>query len=88
LGYYVTLQAVPPAAPIAEVANSVQPPAPQQLPSSRRRRGRPCKCAERGIPCKHGRFSTTTYDANNLPLSPQQQVQPYEQSAIKANYFS
>ena len=50
LGYYVTLQ------PIEEPVETPSPAIPTPQP---RRRGRPCKCAERGIECKHGRASTT-----------------------------
>jgi transposase len=47
LGYYVTLK------PVEEAVET----APQELaPPQPRRRGRPCKCAERGIDCKHGRI--------------------------------
>jgi len=47
LGFYVTLQPIetPP-----EPAPSIQEQAPPPQP---RKRGRPCNCAERGIPCKH-----------------------------------
>ena len=51
LGYYVTLQ------PIAEPVETPSPELPKPQP---RRRGRPCKCAERGIDCKHGRVNNTT----------------------------
>lgn len=50
LGYVVTLQA-------AELPSLPQPeavPAAAGQPEVRKR-GRPCKCGERGIPCKHGR---------------------------------
>jgi transposase len=30
----------------------------EPAPIPHRKRGRPCQCAERGIPCKHGRVST------------------------------
>ncbi|HEY6987161.1 MAG TPA: IS110 family transposase [Bryobacteraceae bacterium] len=53
LGYYVTLQPVEAPIPIA-TAESL-PPASTAPPL--RRRGRPCKCAERGIPCRHSRSS-------------------------------
>ena len=51
LGYYVTLQ---PVEPILEPATTVA--APPEVPEAATpwRRGRPCKCADRGIPCKHG----------------------------------
>lgn len=49
LGYYVTLQPIE------------TPPSPPQdaLPTPARKRGRPCKCAERGIACKHGHKNTS-----------------------------
>jgi hypothetical protein len=62
LGYYVTLQPIEPLDDIASpplTAYEPSPPDPNQPP---RRRGRPCKCAERGIVCKHGRVASA---ANN-----------------------
>lgn len=52
LGFYVTLQ--PMADPLADIPESVEqaPSEPQPAPG-RRKRGRPCKCGERGIPCRH-----------------------------------
>lgn len=47
LGFYVTLQPIP----TPEELTIAQEPTPVAVP--RRKRGRPCKCAERGIPCKH-----------------------------------
>jgi transposase len=62
LGYYVTLQAVQAPAPAVETTGSVpQPAAPAQSPAAVPRRGRPCKCAERGIPCPHGRVPAPIY---------------------------
>jgi transposase len=49
LGYYVTLQ------PIEVPTASVAAPEPDPIPAQRRKRGRPCKCAERGLQCPHGR---------------------------------
>jgi transposase len=69
LGYYVTLQAAEETFPATEVAHSVQLAAPEQSHAPVRRRGRPCKCAERGIPCQHGRLSAPTDPAENLPAS-------------------
>lgn len=73
LGYYVDLKPVepyepPPAAELAEpAAGSVS--RPSGLPAAAdsplvkaKRRGRPCKCAERGINCKHG----TSGEVNSL----------------------
>jgi transposase len=50
MGYYVTLQ------PIENAAMPV--PAPEAAIATPRRRGRPCKCEERGIPCSHGGQTT------------------------------
>lgn len=50
LGYYVTLQPVA----TAEEPPTESPPTPAvELEVQRRRRGRPCKCAERGLICRH-----------------------------------
>ena len=54
LGYYVTLQ------PIEERVEIPSPEVPKPQP---RRRGRPCKCAERGIQCKHQRVSPTAINS-------------------------
>lgn len=63
LGYYVTLQPV-----VEPSASGSGPPAPSlpnmptampNAPASQKRpRGRPCKCASRGIACKHSRAFT------------------------------
>lgn len=50
LGYQVTLQEVEAVAP-AVVADDA--PAVSAVAAPKRRRGRPCKCAERGIACTH-----------------------------------
>ncbi len=47
LGYYVTLKAIPEPTPMAPAA-AVEAPPPEP-----RKRGRPCKCAERQIACTH-----------------------------------
>jgi transposase len=49
LGYYVTLQPIEAPVPTDPV------PVTETTPAERRKRGRPCKCAERGIPCAHRR---------------------------------
>ena len=73
LGYYVDLRSAEPGA--ASAAESERPPdwveAPLHSTVSndipvRRKRGRPCKCAERKIPCKHGTFA----DLNSLREQP------------------
>jgi len=70
LGYDVELKPVvphepPPVAIPPESAGPsfTEPLAPSPVPDSpalspKKRKGRPCKCAERGIPCKHGRVPT------------------------------
>jgi hypothetical protein len=58
LGYYADLKPVDPQAEGSDMLNVNAPPAPA-LPTDltslprRRKPGRPCKCAERGIPWKH-----------------------------------
>jgi transposase len=48
MGYYAAFS------PIPELGEVVDPtPAASATPSLPRKRGRPCKCAERGIPCTH-----------------------------------
>jgi len=75
LGYYVTLDPIP-----GEPCSAVEPakeltvPEPVQngVPNGHsaaenvpRRRGRPCKCAERGLNCKHGRLQQAKSLADN-----------------------
>lgn len=48
-------------------------PAPPE-PPVRRKRGRPCKCAERGIPCSHGRVPGTTNNSTEIPDNGQVQT--------------
>jgi hypothetical protein len=62
LGYYVALQPIP-----EEIV--VPPPVAEPATPARRKRGRPCKCAERGIACKHGGVS----EVINSPEIPQKQ---------------
>lgn len=65
LGYYVTLKPiedpldVPPGEPAPQVGCTADPTPPV------RRRGRPCKCAERGIGCKHGRMAAPINSSEN-----------------------
>lgn len=57
LGYYVTLTPIEPLGPIPPPYQPEMPMgtlAPASTPASPRRRGRPCKCAERQITCTHG----------------------------------
>jgi transposase len=60
LGYYVTLQPVDDTPAVMAEAVPVEPP-----PPPARKRGRPCKCAERGIPCKHGRVGPAQINSVN-----------------------
>ena len=73
LGYYVDLR--PADRDVSPTAESAPLPDPVEAPSDtdgspsipvRRKRGRPCKCAERNIPCKHGTFA----DPNSLREQP------------------
>lgn len=70
MGYYVTLreaeEPLPAAEAIASVPQTPPPPEPGTPPAPRR--GRPCKCAERGIPCKHGR-SLNPINSTKIPAS-------------------
>jgi transposase len=52
LGYYVTLQPIEEPAATEQVGDTAGV---AEQPKLIRRRGRPCKCAERGIECKHVR---------------------------------
>ena len=59
LGYYVTLQPADPEMPImsppAEPPHILSQPSETTatMSSPKRKPGRPCKCAERGVPCPH-----------------------------------
>jgi transposase len=69
LGYEVTLQALEPVPAPQTVEQQVPEPgaAPGETAAPRRRRpGRPCKCAERAIPCKHGRVSTASINSAEI----------------------
>lgn len=71
LGYSVTLQPIEVSAPLPAGVDALQP-VPAASPP--RRRGRPCKCAERKIPCLHGRIPTAFISAEippNPPPAPQ-----------------
>jgi transposase len=57
LGYSVTLQPIEPPPTVTETVVVCEPAVEMAPAAERRRRGRPCKCAERGIACKHGRVS-------------------------------
>ena len=74
LGYYVTLDPIPVEADDdLPPSSSETPPGdpnlfsdelPPSPPIPGKRRGRPCKCAERGITCKHGRHPDPKILAN------------------------
>lgn len=67
LGYYVTLQEVP----TSQATESAEPVPPANAgPAPVRRRGRPCKCAERGIVCKHNRVQELIPSPNNCHSGP------------------
>ena len=68
LGYYVTLQPIP-TEPPEPVASSVPTEAPQSDQAPKRRRGRPCKCAERGLTCRHVPATTSIITESQQPLS-------------------
>jgi hypothetical protein len=82
LGYSVTLQAKEPLPAVADPVEVAAPahPAVLKVPADRvlteasapvrRKRGRPCKCAERGIACKHGRVSTNEIQAAGITARP------------------
>lgn len=98
LGYYVTLQKAAPAetavvcgseAPALSLDGDPLPPTVDPLPSvpdqqaGRRRPGRPCKCAEKGIRCTHRNNST--------PVSAKQKagnIQTHENTWVSAECFS
>ncbi|MBV8070520.1 MAG: IS110 family transposase [Acidobacteriaceae bacterium] len=62
LGYYVTLQDV------ASPLDPLSAPPPDTLPTPvKRRRGRPCKCPERGIDCKHASPLPHLFPDNSPP---------------------
>jgi transposase len=64
LGYYVTLQPVEaPAAAVDVIPATIV----DSEPALPRKRGRPCKCAERAIPCKHGRIRPMSINSPEIP---------------------
>lgn len=67
LGYYVTLQPIEAPAPTDPVPVTVS----ETKPGERRQRGRPCKCAERGLPCVHGRGGDLANKAKENPQRPE-----------------
>jgi transposase len=84
LGYSVILQPIQPEVPApadpSEVVLTTPPPP--------RKRGRPCKCAERGIVCKHGRVNPEI-NSQEIPLDPGVQVsQVTEPKSLPPGSFS
>ena len=71
LGYWVDLRPAELPEPLESATVAASPPEPNGATiNPKRRRGRPCKCVARGIPCKHG----TTVQVNSLipqPSSPE-----------------
>jgi hypothetical protein len=81
LGYYVTLQ------PIEGEAPARPEPAAEPVRQARKR-GRPCKCAERGLVCKHGRVNPEI-NSQQLSQSPGQPVpEVSEPTAFPPESFS
>lgn len=66
LGYWVQLQEAKLALPPAESASPTNPEPVLTTVAAKRKRGRPCKCADRGITCKH----RTTAEVNSLIPEP------------------
>src|SRR4051794_36772965 len=65
LGYYVTLAPVEAALPAVPTMPAVC----ETGVPERRKRGRPCKCADRGVPCPHGRARTGEINSMEIPES-------------------
>jgi transposase len=61
LGYLVTLQ------PIEAVPDRVPDPVEEATPKLPPKRGRPCKCAERGLLCSHGRLPEPDFKSTEFP---------------------
>ena len=66
LGYYAQLTPIGPLPVPDEPRSPVPPRGPRSMPVATRKRGRPCKCVERGIICKH----TTSLNVNPLIQQP------------------
>jgi hypothetical protein len=66
LGYLVTLEEIP-TVPIPEAGAALA----AEPPPARRKRGRPCKCLERGIPCKHAVLTNSELIADTNPAPPE-----------------
>ncbi len=70
LGYEVQLKPVLEPQPMPPLDAGAADPAPQlpETSPAKRGRGRPCKCAERGIPCQHNRIKSEV--AKTEPTEP------------------
>ena len=84
LGYYVTLMKAEAPEPVTAREAEATPLPPPTVPlASRRRAGRPCKCADKGIPCTH---------RNNFAASPGingvEEIQTHESKRVGADCFS
>lgn len=68
LGYYVTLNEIPvaPPEPVPPIPTATVDPS-ELSPPVKRKRGRPCKCAERGIPCKHAQAANGSEKPEKIP---------------------
>jgi hypothetical protein len=66
LGYYAQLSPIGPPKPPADRPAPAATENRQTTPIAVRKRGRPCKCSERGIICKH----TTSLNVNSLIQQP------------------
>jgi transposase len=63
----MTLSQAAGAAPAAAPAAALSAHPPPAAPQVKRKRGRPCKCAERGIVCPHGRMSDPANKSAEIP---------------------
>ena len=71
LGYQVMLQPIEPAPAPQTVRQQPTELQPTPVAATGRRRGRPCKCAVRGIPCKHGRVPSGVSNSVDISAAPQ-----------------
>lgn len=89
LGYYVTLQKCE--EPVTSTVTAAVPEAVSTVPADTdtgpRRRGRPCKCAQRNIPCRHRPASLSPSEINpeNIPVPEGQNA---ENAGVGAEGFS
>jgi transposase len=78
LGYYVTLQPIEAPVPIEPIPLVV---ASTTELSQHRKRGRPCKCSERGIPCAHNRRSELANKSPENSEKPEGSARVYPETA-------